>query len=206
MFAQGGLHYSVTNIRSLPSDIFLRFLIAEDVHAYDEYEQPRTKPLYLDVCQKMRTNDHSHYGEFDVSIGKEVSVNRDKHHTVSIQVGHLDDFSPMQKFKYFKLNAWKLVPKHGECAQTTEGEWVYGLDSLRVVDGIATMLKQGRANNLATMMFTIKTWPNADPTPQIAAAQPEEVRLRFTFVNLEDQCQTFTQKLFRSIDGAPPTS
>lgn len=186
--------------------MFFRFLIAEDVHAYDEYEQPRTKPLYLDVCQMMRTKAHSHYGEFDVSIGKGVSVNKDKHHTMSIQVGHLDDFSPMQKFKYFKLNAWKLVPKDGADAQTAEGEWVYCLDSVRVVDGLATMIKQGRPNNLASMMFTIKQWPNDDQTPQIAAALPEEVRLRFTFVNLPDVCQTFTQKLFRSIDGAPPTS
>ena len=186
--------------------MFFRFLIAEDVHAYDEYEQPRTKPLYLDVCQMMRTKAHSHYGEFDVSIGKGVSVNKDKHHTMSIQVGHLDDFSPMQKFKYFKLNAWKLVPKDGADAQTAEGEWVYCLDSVRVVDGLATMIKQGRPNNLASMMFTIKQWPNDDQTPQIAAALPEEVKLRFTFVNLPDVCQTFTQKLFRQNDGAPPTS
>ena len=54
VFAQGGIHYSVANIRSLPSDMFFRFLIAEDIHPDDEDGEPRTKPLYLDVCQMMR--------------------------------------------------------------------------------------------------------------------------------------------------------
>ena len=76
MFAQGGLHYSVANIRSLPSDMFFRFLITEDVHEFDEDGEPRTKPLYLDVCQMMRTKAHCHYGEHDVSShpGAAVSV------------------------------------------------------------------------------------------------------------------------------------
>ena len=85
--------------------MFFRFLIAEDIHPDGEDGGPRTKPLYLDVCQMMRTKAHCHYGEHNVvsQLGAAVSVHADRHHTVSIQVGHLDDFSPMQKFKYFKL-------------------------------------------------------------------------------------------------------
>ena len=188
--------------------MFFRFLITEDVHEYDEDGEPRTKPLYLDVCQMMRTKAHLHYGELDVSthFGAAVSVHTEKHHTVSIQVGHLDDFTPMPKFKYFKLKAWKLVPKGDGLVQDINGEYLYSLDSVRVVDGVGTMLKEGRKHNLATQFFTIKLWPRDDAAPQIVAALPEEVRLRFTFVNLEDECQTYTKKTFAGTDGGAATS